>query len=51
MSINNLLRWNDRKHKTDERMRADYPLTVKEYEGSGFPSRVLQYLLMTKNGR
>lgn len=44
MSINNLLHWNDQKYKTDDQMRADYPLIVKEFEESNFPPSVLQYL-------
>lgn len=44
MSVNNLLHWNDQKYKTDEQMRADYPILVKEFEEGAFPPSILQYM-------
>ncbi len=44
MSVNNLLHWNDQKYKSDEQMRADYPIIVKEFEEGAFPPSVLQYM-------
>jgi hypothetical protein len=44
MAINNLVHWNDQKYKTEEQMRADYPLIQKDFEAGEFPPDILEKL-------
>lgn len=44
MAINNLFHWNDQKYKTEEEMRADYPLIVADFEAGAFPPDILERL-------
>lgn len=41
MTINNLVRWNDQKYKTEDQMRAEHPIAVKEFEAGQFPPDIL----------
>jgi len=43
-AMNNLARWNDQKYKSEEGMRADYPLIVEEFLNSQFPSDIIEKL-------
>ena len=43
-AMNDLERWNDQKYKSEERMRADYPLIVEEFINSQFPSDIIEKL-------
>jgi hypothetical protein len=44
MAVNNLVHWNDQKYKSEEDMRADYPLIVKDYEAGVFSPENLEKL-------
>lgn len=43
-TMNDLEKWNDQKYKDEERMRADYPLILKEFSNSQFPSDIIKKL-------
>lgn len=44
MSLNGLMHWNDQKYKTEEQMRADYPLIQAECSKGQFPAEILERL-------
>lgn len=44
MTINNLVRWNDQKYKSEEEMRTDYPQIVRDFESGQFPVDILDHL-------
>ena len=44
MAINNLLKWNDQKYKTENEMREEYPTIVEEFERGSFPPDFLDQL-------
>jgi hypothetical protein len=44
MAINHLFRWNDQKYKSEEEMRADYPVIVKDFEQAVFPPEIAERL-------
>ncbi len=50
MSINNLVHWNDQKYKSEEEMRAEYPLIVRDFEKGVCPPDIherLQAMLLS----
>lgn len=53
MSINNLLKWNDQKYKTETEMRDDYPYIEEEFLKGTFPPDILDQLqtLLIKIGK
>ncbi len=53
MSINNLLKWNDQKYKTESEMRDEYPHIEEEFLKGTFPPDILDQLqtLLIKIGR
>lgn len=44
MSINNLLKWNDQKYKTEAEMRAEYPKIEEDFRSGTFPPDILDQL-------
>ena len=44
LAINNLIGWNDQKYKTEEEMRAEYPLIEKDFHQGSFPPDILDRL-------
>jgi hypothetical protein len=44
LSLNNLVHWNDQKYKSEDEMRADYPLIVRDFEEGQFPPDILDQL-------
>jgi hypothetical protein len=44
LAINNLIGWNDQKYKTEEEMRAEYPLIEKDFHKGSFPPDILDRL-------
>jgi len=44
MMINDLLHWIDQKYKSEEQIRADFPLIQQDYLQSEFPADILQEL-------
>ncbi len=44
MSINNLLKWNDQKYKTEAEMRAEYPNIEEDFQSGTFPPDILDQL-------
>jgi hypothetical protein len=44
MSLNNLMHWGDQKYKTEEQIRADYPLLQGEFMRGEFPPDTLENL-------
>jgi len=41
MSLNNLVHWMDQKYKTEDEMRADYPIILRDFEAGTFPPEIL----------
>lgn len=44
MTINNLTHWNDQKYKTEEQMRAEYPLLRQDFQSGEFPPEIIEKL-------
>lgn len=44
ISVNNLLRWNDQKYKSEAQQRAEYPTLVAEFRAGVFTPSASQYL-------
>lgn len=44
LAINNLIRWNDQKYKTEDEMRADYPRIEQDFLKGSFPPDILDRL-------
>jgi hypothetical protein len=44
MAINNLMRWNDQKYKTEQQIRAEYPQIVQDFVAGKFPPETLNDL-------
>jgi hypothetical protein len=44
MSMNELMHWNDQKYKTEEDMRADYPMICADFSKGKFPPDILDRL-------
>jgi hypothetical protein len=44
MSFNGLMHWNDQKYKSEEQIRADYPIIVAEFSKGQFPPEILERL-------
>ena len=44
MSLNGLMHWNDQKYKSDEQVRADYPIIVNEFSKGQFPPEIQERL-------
>ncbi|MEJ2706743.1 MAG: PEP/pyruvate-binding domain-containing protein [Anaerolineales bacterium] len=44
MTYNGLMHWADQKYKTEEQIRADYPLIQKEFQRGEFPPDILDRL-------
>ena len=44
LAINNLIGWNDQKYKTEEEMRAEYPLIENDFRKGSFPPDILDRL-------
>ncbi len=44
LAINNLIGWNDQKYKTEEEMRAEYPLIENDFHKGSFPPDILDRL-------
>jgi len=53
MTINNLLKWNDQKYKTENEMREEYPTILQEFQQGSFPPDILDQLqtLLIKIGK
>ncbi|PKO12292.1 MAG: hypothetical protein CVU39_24920 [Chloroflexi bacterium HGW-Chloroflexi-10] len=53
MTINNLVHWNDQKYKTEEEMRAEFPMIVRDFQSGEFPPDILDRLqsLLIKMGK
>ncbi len=44
MSLNGLMHWNDQKYKSEEQIRADYPIVQAEFSKGQFPPEILERL-------
>jgi len=44
MALNNLVHWMDQKYKSEDDMRADYPVIKRDYEAGQFPPEILEHL-------
>ena len=44
MSLNGLMHWNDQKYKSEEQIRADYPIIINEFSKGQFPPEILKRL-------
>jgi hypothetical protein len=44
MALNNLVHWMDQKYKSEDDMRADYPIIARDYEAGQFPPEILDQL-------
>ena len=44
MSLNGLMNWNDQKYKSEEQIRADYPMVCAEFSKGQFPPEILKRL-------
>ena len=44
MSLNGLMHWNDQKYKSEEQIRADYPIIVSEFSKGQFPPEIVERL-------
>lgn len=44
MSFNGLMHWNDQKYKSEEQIRADYPIIINEFSKGQFPPEILKRL-------
>ena len=44
MALNNLVHWMDQKYKSEDDMRADYPIIRRDYEAGQFPPEILDHL-------
>lgn len=44
LSLNGLMHWNDQKYKTEEEMRADYPVLCAEFAEGRFPPEIIERL-------
>ncbi len=44
MSLNGLMHWNDQKYKTEEQIRADFPIVRAEFSKGQFPPEILERL-------
>jgi hypothetical protein len=44
MSFNGLMHWNDQKYKSEEQVRADYPIIISEFSKGQFPPEILERL-------
>ena len=44
MSFNGLMHWNDQKYKSEEQIRADYPIIIREFSKGQFPPEILERL-------
>ena len=44
MSFNGLMHWNDQKYKSEEQIRADYPIIISEFSKGQFPPEILERL-------
>lgn len=44
LSLNGLMHWNDQKYKTEEEMRADYPVLCAEFAEGKFPPEIIERL-------
>ena len=53
MSLNGLMNWNDQKYKSEEQIRAEYPMVCAEFSKGQFPPEILKRLkeLVKKAGR
>jgi hypothetical protein len=53
MSFNELFHWTDQKYKSQEQIRAEFPLIQEEYQKSDFPPDIIEKLqsLLDKIGR
>jgi hypothetical protein len=53
MAINDLLKWNDQKYKSEEEMREEYPTILQEFLRSSFPPDIMDQLqtLLIKLGK
>jgi hypothetical protein len=53
MAINHLSNWNDQKYKSEETMRADYPLIQRDFQAGEFPPEIVEKLqtLLTTVGQ
>ena len=44
LTYNDLIHWNDQKYKTDEEMRADYPMLRTDFQQGQFPAEIMESL-------
>ncbi|MEW6405577.1 MAG: PEP/pyruvate-binding domain-containing protein [Chloroflexota bacterium] len=44
MTLNDLTHWNDQKYKSEEQMRAEYPLIYEEFSRGRFPQEIIERL-------
>ena len=44
MSLNGLMHWNDQKYKSEEQVRADFPMVRAEFSKGQFPPEILERL-------
>jgi len=44
MSLNGLMHWNDQKYKSEEQIRADYPIIITEFSKGQFPPEIQERL-------
>jgi hypothetical protein len=44
MSLNGLMHWNDQKYKSEEQIRADFPMVRAEFSKGQFPPEILERL-------
>ncbi len=44
MSLNDLMRWSDQKYKSEEQIRAEYPLIQRDFLSGEFPAETLEEL-------
>jgi hypothetical protein len=53
MSLNGLMHWNDQKYKSEEEIRADFPIVRAEFSKGQFPPEILERLkdLVTSAGK
>ncbi len=44
LTFNDLVHWNDQKYKTDDEMRADYPMLCADFQQGQFPAEIIESL-------
>src|SRR5690606_3630007 len=44
LTFNDLIHWNDQKYKTEDQMRADYPMLCADFSKGQFPAEIIDNL-------